>query len=120
MSTNEEAAIASFRAIKGNRVVIVGGRGKGDPCIKYLSVLVKEAKACVIMGENADDIARYFESHDFHRYRIARDMLDAIRKCRELAAAGDVIMLNPGFASFGNFKDFQERGDAFKNGILQN
>ncbi|MEO0161553.1 MAG: UDP-N-acetylmuramoyl-L-alanine--D-glutamate ligase [candidate division WOR-3 bacterium] len=119
MSTNEASAIASFRAIPGNKVVIVGGRSKGDPALNYLQILIAEAKGVVILGENAQDIARFFIQNGFLKYAIAQNMDEAIAWARKFAQPGDVIMLNPGFASFGHFRDFQERGEAFKNGIFK-
>lgn len=117
MCTNEASAIASFNAVKGNKIVILGGKKKGDEGKDYLNLLLDEAKACVLLGENAPEIARYFDERNYNRYRIARDMPEAVSLAREFAQPGDVILLNPGFASFGLFRDFQERGEAFKDAV---
>lgn len=115
MCTNEHAAIASFKAVPEPKIVIVGGREKGDAAQAYLDMLTREAKACIILGENGARIARFFESAGYDRFAIAKDMPDAVRLARTFAQAGDTIMLNPGYASFGLFKDFEERGEAFRN-----
>jgi len=115
MCTNENAAIASFRAVQGSKIVIVGGKQKGDKGDKYLDILTKEADACVILGENASYIVSYFKAHDFKRFAVADDMEDAIRKARAFAHPGDTILFNPGFASFDYFANFEERGEVFKN-----
>lgn len=120
MCTNAEAAIASFKAITGSKIVVVGGSQKGDSGDEYLALLVKEAKACVVLGENADYIARYFEGKHYRNSAVARDMNDAVTKARSFADPGDTIMLNPGYASFGNFRDFEERGEAFKGAARKN
>lgn len=117
MSTNEAAAIASLQAITGPKVVILGGYGKGDKCHGYLDHLMTEAKACILLGDNAADIADYFRAHGYDRFGLAHTMDEAIAMSRGYAGPGDTIMLNPGFASFGLFRDFQERGEAFRNGI---
>lgn len=119
MSTNEASAIASFRAVPGDKIIIAGGRAKGDRCENYLKILVAEAKAVVILGENASEIASFFEENKYQSYAVAKDMNEAIAHARKFAHAGDIIMLNPGFASFGHFRDFQERGEAFKNGVFK-
>ncbi|MEO0205230.1 MAG: UDP-N-acetylmuramoyl-L-alanine--D-glutamate ligase [candidate division WOR-3 bacterium] len=119
MSTNEASAIASFKALPGNKIVIVGGREKGDRCENYLRLLIGEAKAIVILGENAKRIAMFLEENKYNNYVVVQDMNEAIVEAKKFANAGDTIMLNPGFASFGNFRDFQERGDAFKHGVLK-
>jgi UDP-N-acetylmuramoylalanine--D-glutamate ligase len=119
MSTNEASAIASFKAVVGNKIVIVGGRKKGDRCENYLRLLIKEAKAVVLLGENAEEIGQFFKESQYKNFAIAENMDDAISKAKGYAQQGDIIMLNPGFASFGHFRDFQERGEAFKNGVLK-
>ncbi|MEO0128962.1 MAG: UDP-N-acetylmuramoyl-L-alanine--D-glutamate ligase [candidate division WOR-3 bacterium] len=119
MSTNEASAIASFLAVSGNKIVIVGGRAKGDRCENYLKLLADNAKAVVILGENAEDIAEFFDNIQYKNYIIATNMDEAIAGARKFAREGEIIMLNPGFASFGHFRDFQERGEAFKNGVLK-
>lgn len=119
MCTNEDAAIASFRAVPGAKIIIVGGRQKGDRGEKYLHLLTKEAKACVIFGDNAPYIANYFRAHNFDQFVIAEDMDDAVRKARDFSTPGDTILLNPGFASFDRFANFEERGEVFKNAALR-
>jgi UDP-N-acetylmuramoylalanine--D-glutamate ligase len=120
MCTNEMAAIASFNAVPGTKIVIIGGRTKGDQAHGYLDLLMSEAKACVALGDNALEIAQYFRAKGYTRFAIAKDMDDAVIKSRMFAAPDDTIMLNPGFASFGLFRDFADRGEAFKNAVGKN
>jgi UDP-N-acetylmuramoylalanine--D-glutamate ligase len=115
MCTNESAAIASFVALEGAKIVIVGGKLKGDTGHRYLSLLAQKAKACIILGENAQYIAQYFRSKNFHKFSIAENMDDAIRKARVFAEPHDIILLNPGFASFDYYRNFEKRGEAFRN-----
>jgi UDP-N-acetylmuramoylalanine--D-glutamate ligase len=115
MCTNAGAAVASFEAVEGSKIVILGGRHKGDEGKRYFDLLIKEAKACIVLGENAGFVTQYFKDHGYDRYAIAQDMNDAVGKAREFAHSGDVILLNPGFASFDCFRDFEERGEAFRN-----
>ncbi len=119
MSTNEASAIASFQAVPGNKIVIIGGREKGDRCQNYLKLLIKKARGIVILGENAEQIAQYLKKYHYNNYTIAQNMEGAIIEARKFARSGDAILLNPGFASFGHFRDFQERGEAFRNGVLK-
>ncbi len=119
MCTNAVAANASFRAIEGSKIVILGGKHKGDEGMRYFDLLIREAKACIILGENASFIVDYFKKHGFSKYAVASDMVDAVQKARVFAERGDIIMLNPGFASFDLFGSFLERGEAFKNAAQQ-
>ena len=119
MCTNATAAVASLRAIKGTKIVILGGKHKGDEGRDYFDVLIKEARACVLLGENAEFIADYFRKRGFNEYAIAENMGDAVNKARDFARSGDIIILNPGFASFDYFGNFEERGEAFKHVVQQ-
>jgi UDP-N-acetylmuramoylalanine--D-glutamate ligase len=119
MCTNATAAIESFMAIEGNRVVILGGKHKGDEGQAYFDILIAGAKACVILGENAPFISEYFKQRDFDRFTVAHDMPDAVSKARAFSEPGDIIILNPGFASFDYFGNFEERGEAFRHAAQQ-
>lgn len=120
MCTNTEAAMASFEAIAGSKIVIVGGATKGDRGEKYLTLLTMKAKACVILGENDTEIEKYFRVKHYEHFVIAQDMKDAVKKARHFAKPGDTVLLNPGYASFGHFSNFEERGEAFKDAARQN
>ena len=120
MCTNESAAIASFNALPGNKIVIVGGKYKGTEGKSYLLLLTQKAKACVILGENAMFIKRFFESQGYKNFLIAHNMKDAVEKAQSFAEKGDIILLNPGYASFDYFKNFEERGEAFKDAVKGN
>ena len=120
MCTNEIAAIASFKAVMGPKIVILGGKHKGDKAKDYLSILVEQAKACVILGDNAAYIANFFETNGLEAFTIASSMDDALIKARQFAAPGDTVLLNPGFASFDYFANFADRGEAFKDAVQKN
>jgi UDP-N-acetylmuramoylalanine--D-glutamate ligase len=115
MCTNATAAIASLLAVKGPKIIILGGRHKGDEGQNYLDILMQGAKACVILGENASFISSYFQKHGYAQYTVAQDMTDAVAKARAFASRGDTIVLNPGFSSFDYFGNFEERGEAFRD-----
>ncbi|MDH4211841.1 MAG: UDP-N-acetylmuramoyl-L-alanine--D-glutamate ligase [candidate division WOR-3 bacterium] len=119
MCTNATAAIASFLATAGSKIVIFGGRHKGDEGQDYLDTLIESAKACVVLGENASFIADYFCKRGYTKYVIAEDMTDAVAKARAFAQTGDTIILNPGFSSFDHFGNFEERGEAFIDAARQ-
>jgi len=119
MCTNATAAVASLQAITGPKIVILGGKHKGDEGRDYFDVLIEDARACVLLGENARFIADYFKKHGFHKYAIAEDMVDAVNKARDFAESGDIIILNPGFASFDYYGNFEERGEAFRRVVQQ-
>ena len=91
---------------------IVGGLPKGDDlddCLPHLSHVV----AAYTIGEAGPLFARILEP----LVPVSRsEMLgDAVRQAMAVAQPGEVIMLSPACASFDQFRDFEARGDAFRD-----
>ena len=106
-------ALAAFPAsAKGKRIHwIVGGLPKGDDldeCAPYFG----NVAAAYTIGDAgpmfADLLAPYMP--------VTRSemMCEAIRQAIEVAAPGDIVMLSPACASFDQFRDYEARGDSFR------
>ncbi len=119
MCTNPTAAIASLTAVAGPKIVILGGKEKNLDADSYLDAVIKEARRAVLIGPNREKIAEYFRDHGYSAYELVPNLLSAVQAARALARPGDTVLLNPGFASFGDFKDFEERGEVFKNAVRE-
>ena len=55
------------------------------------------------------------KKHGFTNIMYAEDMKEAVQVCASYANAGDYVLLSPACASWGMFKDFEERGRIFKD-----
>ncbi len=117
MCTNPTAAVASFKAVKGEKVVILGGYEKNLESKSYLDLVIAQASGVVIIGANKEDLADYFKKHGFKDYTVVNDMYEAVTRALQIVPPGGTVLLNPGFASFGDFKDFEERGEVFKDAV---
>lgn len=110
--TNVGAVIKSLESFKGNVVLIAGGRDK-DGDFTALRELVKEkVKALILIGEAKQKIADALG--DIVTFYFEDDMRKAVIKAKEIAEKGDVVLLSPGCASFDMFKNFEHRGEVFK------
>lgn len=110
-------ALEAFAEEQGKTVLILGGRGKNAPYAPLASLVEKNVRALVLIGEDAENI----ESQLKDRAEIVRadSMTDAVRKSFAAAEKGDAVLLAPACASFDMFKSFEERGKVFKESVWE-
>jgi len=113
-ATNHDAARRALGAFGDRRIIwIGGGRSKGVAPDALAAEVARRAAHALLIGETAGELDRALLAHGFgNRYRAAT-LADAIGDARRLARPGDVVLLAPGYASFDQFADFEERGRAF-------
>jgi UDP-N-acetylmuramoylalanine--D-glutamate ligase len=109
-------ALAAFPPNPGPRVHwIVGGLPKGDRLDECAPFFGNVAAAYTI-GEAGPMYAELLTPH----MKVTRSemMCDAIQQARAAAQPGDVVLLSPACASFDQFRDYEARGDAFRQIVL--
>ena len=119
-ATNVDAAVKAFEAfagIDGRIVLILGGRGKNAPYAPLAPLAAAKARALVVIGEDADRIES--ELKEFASVVRAADMAEAVRRARDAARPGDVVLLAPACASFDMFQSYEHRGRVFKDCVLE-
>ncbi|MGQ9552774.1 MAG: UDP-N-acetylmuramoyl-L-alanine--D-glutamate ligase [Anaerolineae bacterium] len=117
IATTPERSIAGMRSLDVPIVLLAGGRDKHLPWDAWLVEVRKRAKVVVVFGESAAMLERILISAGEHVER--RDtMLEAANVAKQLAKPGDAILLSPGGTSFDEFRDFEERGDCFREWVL--
>jgi len=103
-----EMALEGFR---GDAVLILGGRTKGDDYSRLAKKLRGAVRGLVLLGESKVEFSRIFS--DFSP--VLADTLDeAVAAAMGLSLPGDAILLSPACASFDMFKSFEERGMMFR------
>ena len=115
-ATNIDSAWYALECQKRPVVWIVGGTDKGND-YSILNDLVREkVKAIVCLGVDNAKIHAAFGS-------MGKPMTDthsaeeAVRKSAEFAEPGDVVLLSPCCASFDLFKNYEDRGQQFKDAV---
>jgi UDP-N-acetylmuramoylalanine--D-glutamate ligase len=118
--TNVAAVAASLYGFPRPVVLIAGGVDKGGAYDELLDVLQTGARGLVLIGEAAPIIRRAAEAADA-RYPIvdATDMNEAVVQAQKLAEPGDAVVLSPACSSYDMFKNFGERGMAFRDAVNQ-
>jgi UDP-N-acetylmuramoylalanine--D-glutamate ligase len=111
-ATNVDSVLVALKAFAGDVWLIAGGKGKGAPYAPMVDAGRGKVKGVLTIGQDADALARaYANDAPVH----ACGTLDAaVAKAREVARAGDTVLLSPACASYDQFKNFEDRGDTFK------
>lgn len=117
--TNVGATLAAINglgaAIAGKLLLIAGGVGKGQDFTPLSPAMAQFGKALLLIGEDGPVIDKSVTA-DLERH-YCRTLDEAIAKARELAVAGDAVLLSPACASFDMFKHYEDRGDQFVAGV---
>jgi UDP-N-acetylmuramoylalanine--D-glutamate ligase len=113
-ATNPGSVIAAMRSFDRPIVLIAGGKAKGTDFAEMGKVVSSRAKAVVLIGEAADEIAGVIRRAKVLR---ASSMGDAVRRAHDVASPGNVVLLSPGCASFDMFRSAEHRGDEFADAV---
>lgn len=105
-------------------ILIAGGYDKKIPFDDLGKDIVAKVKHLILIGETAKSIQKSVENAEGYQQsgiKITRceTMKGAVSKAKEVAVAGDIVLLSPACASFDMFKDFQERGNLFKQLVME-
>lgn len=115
--TNVGAVMKSLEGFTEPVILIAGGRDKAGDFRALRDLVAERVKAVVLIGEAAEKIRAALS--DVTRTVPAHDLPEAVKRARELAAHGDVVLLSPACASFDMFRDFEDRGRQFKKIVEQ-
>lgn len=115
-ATNVDAVYYALNSYKQPLILMMGGVDKGNE-YEVLDPLVKEkVKGLICLGTDNSKLEQHFGP--IVPQLFATDSLeDAVLKSKEWAVDGDVVLLSPACASFDLFKNYEDRGDQFKNTV---
>jgi len=118
IATIPEATVAALDALEGRPVVlIVGGFDRGQDYGPLARRLRRDrgVLAVVTLPPSGDRLAGELAAlPGAPRVLPAADLGEAVRLARAHAEPGSVMLLSPGAPSYGAFRDFEARGDAFR------
>jgi UDP-N-acetylmuramoylalanine--D-glutamate ligase len=113
-ATNTAAARRGIAAYAGQPLrLILGGSLKGEPFDALAEELPATVRSIDLIGEATDDIATALDRAG-RVYRRSGDLATAVGAAAGDAQPGDIVLLSPACASYDQFRNFEERGEAFR------
>ncbi len=91
---------------------MLGGRGKRAPYAPLRDLFPGRVKALLTIGEDAPAIER--ELGGLAPTESCGGLAEAVARASRIARAGDVVLLSPACSSYDQFKNYEERGEAFR------
>ncbi len=117
--TNPDAAIKAVEAMVRPTLLIGGGYDKQSEYDEWIQSFEGRVRLLVLLGQTADKIETRARAHGFNDIIRVESLEDAVRVCAEHARPGDAVLLSPACASWGMFKNYEERGRLFKQYVQQ-
>ena len=123
IASSPSRTIAGLKSFQEKVILIAGGYDKHIPFDVLGPEVVEHVKHLVLTGATADKISQAVQSYDGYHGQppISKyeDFTAAVLAAHSMAQPGDVVILSPACASFDKFKNFAQRGEAFKKIIYE-
>jgi UDP-N-acetylmuramoylalanine--D-glutamate ligase len=108
-ATNVAAALRALAAYADEPVhLILGGSPKGEDFTPLAAAIGPNVKSVHLIGEEAERIGQVIDGHR------DGDLETAVAHAARLAEPGDVVLLSPASASYDQFENFEQRGEAYR------
>ncbi|MCQ2914040.1 MAG: UDP-N-acetylmuramoyl-L-alanine--D-glutamate ligase [Alphaproteobacteria bacterium] len=118
ISTTPETAIAAMKSYTGCNIILLAGGHDREQDYVELAKYVKDNDIPVLaMPPTGRRICEEVEEAGGIVYEV-KDMKEAVVRAFSMAKPGDVVLLSPAAPSYGVYKNFEERGDVFKENVL--
>ncbi|MFI5328753.1 MAG: UDP-N-acetylmuramoyl-L-alanine--D-glutamate ligase [Candidatus Rokuibacteriota bacterium] len=112
--TNVDSTIKALESFTEPVILIAGGKGKGQDFGPLAEAARGRVRRAILIGQDRVRIRAALEPVGIPA-EDAESMDDAVRRARDAAQVGDVVLLSPACASFDMFRNFEHRGDVFKS-----
>ncbi|MBC6454172.1 MAG: UDP-N-acetylmuramoyl-L-alanine--D-glutamate ligase [Hormoscilla sp. SP5CHS1] len=115
-ATNYDAAQVGLSSVNSPAILIAGGQAKEGDDILWMQTIKGKAAAVLLIGDAAEQFAKRLQQVGYESYEIVETLDKAVPKAVELAQQyrAKVVLLSPACASFDQYRNFEERGEHFR------
>ncbi len=116
-ATNVDAVWCALESFDVPIILIIGGSDKGNDYNQIDDLVSKKVKAIVALGIDNQKIESHFKNY-LDDVTSTDSVFNAVEIALSKSSSGDVVLLSPACASFDLFKNYEERGERFKEAFL--
>lgn len=116
-ATNVNSVWYALESFSPDIVLLLGGVDKGNDYDMLRDLVRQKVKAIICIGKDTSRIHDAFED-EVDVIVNSASIEDAVQIASHLAKKGDTVLLSPACASFDWFKNYEERGDKFKEAVM--
>lgn len=115
-ATNINSVFYALDSMSGPTIWIVGGVDKGNDYYELMALVNEKVKSIICIGLDNSKIIEAFGNVVEVMVEV-ESMSDAVKTAQRLAEKGDTVLLSPACASFDLFKNYEDRGNQFKEAV---
>ena len=112
-ATNVNSCWYALQSMRTKTVLILGGTDKGNDYREIEELVRSNVRALIFLGADNSKLHAFFDGK-VETICDTASMEDAVRTAYRLAQKGDTVLLSPCCASFDLFRNYEDRGDQFK------
>lgn len=117
-ATNVDSVRYALDAVKGKVIWIAGGQDKGNDYTQVFDLVQEKVKMLICLGIDNKNLIQAFSS----RVQLIEEtthMFEAVSMAASNASSGDTVLLSPACASFDLFRNYEHRGEMFREAVLK-
>lgn len=111
--TNPDSAIKAIESMEGKTCLIAGGYDKKSDYSRWLEIAKEKVKLLILMGQTADDIEKTALRVGIKNIIKVSSMKEAVDISYKNSSTGENVLLSPACASWGMYKNYEQRGNEF-------
>ncbi len=117
-ATNVDAVYYALDGLSKNIIWIAGGIDKGNDYSQLDRLVQDKVKALICLGKNNEKLIKHF-GNKLEKIIETNSIEKSIEQAHQLAIKGDKVLLSPACSSFDLFLNYEERGEKFKQVVME-
>ncbi|MGE0772455.1 MAG: UDP-N-acetylmuramoyl-L-alanine--D-glutamate ligase [Cyclobacteriaceae bacterium] len=117
-ATNVDSVVYALGSYEQPLIWIAGGIDKGNDYRPIKDAVARKVKTLICLGKDNQKLNAFFKGV-VKEIKETQNVKELVRMALAVASKGDVVLLSPACASFDLFKNYEDRGNQFRNAVLE-